>query len=100
MEFKTQAAIDDAYHSVWHSERARLLVEGRVKRIHVHQQAIAANRKDRTTERPVLTVQTSRGPVHGHEVEIKGASRVVYSEEPLSCGARVWIETTAEVVVS
>ena len=35
-----------------------------------------------------------------YEVEIKGPSKVVYSpDKPLSCGAKVWIETQAEVVV-
>jgi len=33
-------------------------------------------------------------------VEILGPSKVVYSEDkPLSCGAHVWIETQAQVVV-
>ena len=34
------------------------------------------------------------------EVEILGESKVVYSpDKPLSCGARVWIETNAEVKI-
>jgi hypothetical protein len=33
-------------------------------------------------------------------VEIKGPSKLVYSpDKPLSCGARVWVETEAEVEV-
>ena len=33
-----------------------------------------------------------------YEVEIHGPSRVIYSpDKPLSCGARVWIETKSEV---
>ena len=37
---------------------------------------------------------------YGHEVEINGPCRVVYSpDKPLSCGAKVWIETEAGVVV-
>jgi len=33
-------------------------------------------------------------------VQILGESKVVYSpDKPLSCGAKVWIETDAEVIV-
>tara|TARA_B110000438_G_scaffold242504_1_gene242087 strand:+ start:205 stop:333 length:129 start_codon:yes stop_codon:yes gene_type:complete len=36
----------------------------------------------------------------GHEVHIKGDSKVMYSpDKPLSCGAKVWIETEGEVIV-
>jgi hypothetical protein len=47
----------------------------------------------------VLTVKQGRKNTYAHEVEILGPSRVVYSpEKPLSCGARVWVETESEVV--
>lgn len=66
--------------------------------IHVNQHEIKANRKNGTTN-PVLTVKTYKSNTYADEVEIKGASKVVYSpDKPLSCGARVWIETNAEVV--
>jgi hypothetical protein len=49
---------------------------------------------------PVLTVKTYNSNVYANEVIIKGDSRVVYSaDKPLSCGARVWIETYAEVEI-
>ena len=36
----------------------------------------------------------------GDEVRILGASSIIYSpDKPLSCGAKVWIETDAEVAV-
>ena len=67
------------------------------KRIHVNQHNIKANKKD-GGNRPVLTVKTYKDNTTCNEVEILGPSRLVYSpENPLSCGARVWIETTAEV---
>jgi len=48
----------------------------------------------------VITVKTSKTNTYGHEVEILGESKVVYSpDKPLSCGARVWIETNAEVKI-
>lgn len=65
--------------------------------IHVNQHVIKSNAK--TGERnPVLTVKTYKSNVYAHEVEILGASKVVYSpDKPLSCGAKVWIETEALV---
>ena len=66
--------------------------------IHVNQHVVRENGK--TGDRnPVLTVKTYKSNTYAHEVEIKGPSKVVYSpDEPLSCGAKVWIETQAEVV--
>lgn len=75
--------------------------------IHVHQQVIRQNIKHGQGEHP-LTVKTFSGSVRSKplrscrasEVFIAGPSRVVYSlERPLSCGARVWIETESEVTV-
>lgn len=68
--------------------------------IHVNQHVIRRNAK--TGERlPVLTVKRRSSNVYAHAVEVCGPCRVVYSpDRPLSCGARVWIETTAEVVLT
>jgi hypothetical protein len=75
------------------------LKKGTIKRIHVSQPNIRSNRKD-GGDRPVFSVVTSKGVIHGRNVDIKGSSRVVYSPcKPMSCGARVWIETKAEVEV-
>ena len=67
--------------------------------IHVNQHVIKSNAK--TGERkPVLTVKTYKSNTYAHEVTINGPSKIVYSpDKPLSCGAKVWIETTAEVLV-
>jgi len=66
--------------------------------IHVNQHVIKSNAKN-GENKPTLTVKTYKGNTYAHEVEINGASRVVYSpDKPLSCGARVWIETESEVV--
>jgi hypothetical protein len=71
-----------------------------LKRIHVNQHVIRRNTKTGEREAP-LTVKTSRANIRAHAVEIEGSCQVVYSpERPLSCGARVWIETRAAVVVS
>ena len=65
--------------------------------IHVNQHVIKKNTKTKGRD-PVLTVKTYKSNTYAHEVRIKGESRVVYSpHDPLSCGARVWIETNAPV---
>jgi hypothetical protein len=67
--------------------------------IHVNQHAIKRNAKNMTSE-PVLTVKTYKDNTYASEVSIEGPSRVVYSpDKPLSCGARVWIETQSKVVI-
>jgi hypothetical protein len=67
--------------------------------VHVNQHVIKSNRKEGKTD-PVLTVKTYKSNTYAHEVEIDGPCRVVYSpDKPLSCGAHVWIETTANVTV-
>lgn len=71
--------------------------KGLVKRIHVSQVNLRANRKD-GKKRPCFTIQTSKGPIKARRVEILGGSSLVQGEKPLSCGARIWIETWATVV--
>lgn len=72
--------------------------------IHVNQHKIRANAKHGTTD-PVLTVKTYKSNDYGHQAIIyddngKEVARVVYSPcKPLSCGARVWIETQNQVTV-
>jgi hypothetical protein len=67
--------------------------------VHVNQHVIKSNRKNKV-EDPVLTVKTYKDNRYAHEVEILGPSKIIYSpDKPLSCGAHVWIETEAEVVV-
>lgn len=56
-------------------------------------------RNHKTGERePVITCKTGKSNQYAHEIEILGPSKIVYSpDKPLSCGARVWIETDADV---
>jgi hypothetical protein len=69
------------------------------KRIHVNQHVVKRNSK--TGERnPVITIKEGRTNSYAHEVEILGPSKVVYSpDKPLSCGAKVWVETDAEIKI-
>jgi len=65
--------------------------------IHVNQHNVRANAKGQ--DLPVLTVKTYKSNTKCNSVEIHGPSKVVYSpDKPLSCGAKVWVETESEVV--
>ena len=68
-------------------------------RIHVNQHKIRSNKKHNLNE-PVITVKTSNSNTYAHEVEVLGPSKIIYSpDKPLSCGAKVWIETEGEVKI-
>ena len=70
-----------------------------LKRIHVNQHNVRSNKKN-GTNKPVITVKTSKSNDYAHQVEVLGPSKVIYRpDKPLSCGAKVWIETTAEVIL-
>lgn len=65
--------------------------------VHVNQHVIRANHKS-GHRNPPLTVKTYKSNDYAHEVEIQGNCKVVYSpDKPLSCGAKVWIETNGKV---
>jgi uncharacterized protein with ACT and thioredoxin-like domain len=71
-----------------------------IKRIHINMHNIRYNKKH-NANKPVITVKTSKENVYGHRVKILGGSDVVYSpDKPLSCGAKVWIETHNPVIVT
>jgi hypothetical protein len=69
--------------------------------IHVNQAHIRKNIKASDENKvPVLTVKTYKTNRYGNNVTIHGPSKIVYSpDKPLSCGARVWIETEGPVDV-
>ena len=54
-----------------------------IKRIHVNMHHIRYNIKHED-KKPVIAVKTSK-------------SNIYSPDKPLSCGARLWIETTSEV---
>ena len=69
------------------------------KKIHINQHVIRANKKNGTND-PVITVKTSKSNTYASEVEILGKSKLVYRpDKPLSCGAKVWIETTSKIIL-
>jgi len=71
--------------------------------VHVNQHKIRDNttalRNDPLARiEPVLTVKTYKSNDYAFEVEIDGPCKIVYRpDDPLSCGARVWIETNSKV---
>tara|TARA_B110001454_G_scaffold210194_1_gene224459 strand:+ start:270 stop:509 length:240 start_codon:yes stop_codon:yes gene_type:complete len=65
--------------------------------IHVNQHNIKANAKGANTK--VLTVKTYKKNTKCNEVKFT-SGRIVYSpDKPLSCGAKVWIETYEPVEI-
>ena len=67
------------------------------KKIHVNRHKVQKNSKTGLIE-PVLTVKTYKSNDYCHEVQIEGPCKVIYRpHKPLSCGAKVWIETESEV---
>jgi hypothetical protein len=67
--------------------------------VHVNQHIIKANDKHGMRD-PVLTVKTYKDNRYAHSVRIDGPCVVRYEPDcPLSCGARVWIETECNVEV-
>lgn len=66
--------------------------------IHVNRALIAKNAKD-GGDRPVYTVKRGGKTRYAREVVINGPSKLVYDGRQLSCGARAWIETDAELTL-
>lgn len=66
--------------------------------IHVNQAVIRRNRKLGTNEPPII-VRTYKGTRRAHNVKVQGDVEIINRpDKPLSCGARVWIETKGKVV--
>lgn len=66
--------------------------------VHVNQHKIRAGEQD------VLTVKTYKSNQYASEADIvvegKVVARIVYRpDNPLSCGAKVWIETEGDVLL-
>lgn len=72
--------------------------------IHINRQIIDRNRKTGSRE-PVITCKNYKGNSYGDTVIIKDkqgeeVARIVYApDKPLSCGARVYIETKADLEI-
>jgi len=70
------------------------------KIVHINQHVIRSNAKS-GERKPVITVKTYKSNDYANGVTINGPCKIVYSpEKPLSCGAKVWIETESEVEIN
>lgn len=70
-----------------------------IKRIHVNQHVMRKNLKTGRTD-PPITVQYKGHSYRGDRACVDGPSELVYRpKKPLSCGARLFIETRAPVTL-
>ena len=70
----------------------------KIARIHVNQHVIKANAKS-GDRNPVFTIKQGGKNTYATRVKVVGEMELVYSpDKPLSCGAKVWIETQSEVI--
>lgn len=61
--------------------------------IHVHQQKIRKNED-------AIIIRTYKGSTHHREVELNGPWRIIQTDEPDHCGARVTIVTDTKYIES
>ena len=67
--------------------------------IHVNRNIIQYNGKH-GTNLPVCRVSQGSKTCYGRRIKINGPSEMVYNpDKPLSCGAKLWIETTGPVEI-
>lgn len=75
------------------------LLAGRTKHIHVNRGRIDSNRKHGRTD-PTITVKMGSRNYYGRDVVVTGKVRLTQECDQLRCGARVYIITDGEVVVT
>ena len=69
----------------------------KIARIHVNQHVIKANAKCGENN-PIFTIKQGGKNTYAHNVKVVGEMELVYSpDKPLSCGAKVWIETRGDI---
>jgi len=74
-------------------------MQNKIARIHVNQHVIKANAKYGENN-PVFTIKQGGKNTYAFNVKVKGEMELVYSpDKPLSCGAKVWIETRGDIKV-
>lgn len=78
---------------------------GTIARVHVNMHAIRRNlHRDKGEldgeHEPVVTVKRGKTNTYGFEVDMPDGCKVIYRpDKPLSCGARLWVETRGRVIV-
>ena len=72
-------------------------MQNKIARIHVNQHVIKANAKS-GNRNPVFTIKQGGKNTYATRVKVVGEMELVYSpDKPLSCGAKVWIETRGDI---
>ena len=72
-------------------------MQNKIARIHVNQHVIKANAKYGENN-PVFTIKQGGKNTYAYNVRVVGEMELVYSpHKPLSCGAKVWIETRGDI---
>jgi len=72
---------------------------GAIKRVHVNQHKLRQRLKDTECTEHCYTIKHKGKTTYAYEVYIEGPSELVERiSTPLSCGARLWLETEAEIV--
>ena len=67
--------------------------------VHVNKPQIERNRKKKANQ-PVITIRQGSRKTYCHMAKIQGECQIVYQpNNPLSCGAVVWIEVAADTLV-
>jgi hypothetical protein len=74
--------------------------DGKMKKIiHINRNIIQQNEKH-GRKLPVCRIDMDGKTWYGSKIEILGPSEMIYSpDKPRSCGAKLWIETQADVVI-
>ena len=74
---------------------------GNIKRITVNRHIIKHNAAFPNDVHPPFSIQTSDGMTGAMQIDILGRSTLYYQpEHPLKCGAKVWIETNAPLILN
>src|SRR5210317_755179 len=74
-------------------------MQNKIARIHVNQHVIKANAKS-GDRNPVFTIKQGGKNTYATRVKVVGEMELVYSpDKPLSCGAKVWIETRGDIII-
>ena len=74
-------------------------MQNKIARIHVNQHVIKANAKYGENN-PIFTIKQGGKNTYAFNVKVVGEMELVYSpDKPLSCGAKVWIETKGNIEV-
>lgn len=73
-----------------------VLESGYITRLHVNQHVIKANTKTGSDD-PVFSIKHRGKTIKARSVTVTGEMHMKYNSNPLSCGARVWLETTSPI---